>query len=292
MSAVSAVFKKKKRAKPNHSAAGNFLNMFLLILMGAFMVVPLVLSISNSFKPLEELFVFPPRLFVRNPTGKNYHDVFVLMSESWVPFSRYVFNTVFITVTGTAGHLIIASMCAYALSKHKFPGRNLIFGIIVTALMFSGQVTAIPNYLIMSKIGWLDHYVAIVVPAIAKPLGLFLMKQFMEQIPDTLLEAARIDGATEIHTFFRIAMPQVKSAWLTLIIFSFQDLWNAQGANYIYSEELKTLPYALSQIAAGGISRAGATAAVTVIMMIVPIAIFIISQSNIIETMASSGIKE
>lgn len=168
----------------------------------------------------------------------------------------------------------------------------MIFGIIVTALMFSGQVTAIPNYLIMSKIGWLDHYVAIVVPALAKPLGLFLMKQFMEQIPDTLLEAARIDGASEVHTFFRIAMPQVKSAWLTLIIFSFQDLWNAQGANYIYSEELKTLPYALSQIAAGGISRAGATAAVTVIMMIVPIVIFVVSQSNIIETMASSGIKE
>ena len=187
MSAVSAVFRKKKRAKPNHSAAGNFLNMLLLVLMGAFMVVPLVLSISNSLKPLEELFVFPPRLLVRNPTGKNYHDVFVLMSESWVPFSRYIFNTVFITLTGTLGHLIIASMCAYALAKHKFPGRNIIFGIIVTALMFSGQVTAIPNYLIMSKIGWLDHYVAIVVPALAKPLGLFLMKQFMEQIPDTLL---------------------------------------------------------------------------------------------------------
>ena len=115
------------------------------------------------------------------------------------------------------------------------------------------------------------------------------MKQFMEQIPDTLLEAARIDGASEFHTFFRIAMPQVKSAWLTLIIFSFQDLWNTQGANYIYSEELKTLPYALSQIAAGGISRA---AAVTVIMMVVPIVIFVVSQSNIIETMASSGIKE
>ncbi|MCM1224489.1 MAG: carbohydrate ABC transporter permease [Lachnospiraceae bacterium] len=289
---VKRLFRKRKRAKPNHSAAGNFTNMLLLVVMGLFMVVPLVLSISNSLKPLEELFVFPPRLLVRNPTGSNYHDVFVLMSESWVPFSRYIFNTVSITVLGTGGHLIIASMCAYALSKHKFPGRNIIFTIITTALMFSGQVTAIPNYLIISKIGWIDSHVAIIVPALAKPLGLFLMKQFMEQIPDTLLEAARIDGASEVHTFFHIAMPQVKSAWLTLIIFSFQDLWNAQGSNYIYSEELKTLPYALSQIAAGGIARAGATAAVTVIMMIVPIVIFIITQSNIIETMASSGIKE
>ena len=284
--------KKRKGVKPSHSRAGNFFNMFLLVLLGLFMVVPLVLSISNSLKPLEELFVFPPRLFVRNPTLKNFHDVFVLMSESWVPFSRYIFNTVLITVVGTLGHLIIASLCAYALAKHKFPGRNLIFGVIVTALMFAGQVTAIPNYLIMSKIGWLDSYLALIIPAIGKPMGLFLMKQFMEQIPDSLLEAARIDGSTEFLTFFKIAMPQVKPAWLTLIIFSFQDPWNMQGSNFIYSEDLKTLPYALSQIAAGGISRAGATAAVTVIMMIVPITIFIINQSSIVETMASTGIKE
>ena len=284
--------KKRKGVKPSHSRAGNFFNMFLLVLLGLFMVVPLVLSISNSLKPLEELFVFPPRLFVRNPTLKNFHDVFVLMSESWVPFSRYIFNTVLITVVGTLGYLIIASLCAYALAKHKFPGRNLIFGVIVTALMFAGQVTAIPNYLIMSKIGWLDSYLALIIPAIGKPMGLFLMKQFMEQIPDSLLEAARIDGSTEFLTFFKIAMPQVKPAWLTLIIFSFQDMWNMQGSNFIYSEDLKTLPYALSQIAAGGISRAGATAAVTVIMMIVPITIFIINQSSIVETMASSGIKE
>ena len=282
----------KKRAKPNHSLAGDMCSILLLVFMGAFMALPLVLAVSNSLKPLEELFIFPPRFFVRNPTLSNFHDVFVLMSESWVPFSRYIFNTVFITVVGTVGHLAVASLCAYALAKHRFPGRNFIFWIIVTALMFSSQVTAIPNYLIMSKMGWLDSYTALIAPAIAKPLGLFLMKQFMEQIPDSLLEAARIDGAKEFTVFWKIAMPQVKPAWLTLIIFCFQDLWNLQGANYIFSEQLKTLPYALSQISAAGISRSGATAAVAVIMMIVPISIFIVSQSNIIETMASSGIKE
>ena len=284
--------KQKKRVKPNHSKAGDFCSIFLLLFMGLFMALPLVLAISNSLKPLEELFIFPPRFFVRNPTWNNFHDVFVLMSQSWVPFTRYIFNTVFITLVGTLGHLLVASLCAYALAKHHFPGQKLIFWIIVTALMFSTQVTAIPNYLIMSKIGWLDSYSALIAPAIAKPLGLFLMKQFMEQIPASLLEAARIDGASEFTVFIKIAMPQVKPAWLTLIIFCFQDLWNLQGANYIYSEQLKTLPYALSQISAAGISRAGATAAVAVIMMIVPIAIFVVSQSNIIETMASSGIKE
>ena len=282
----------KKRSKPNHSRSGDVLSILILVVMGAFMALPLVLAISNSLKPLEELFIFPPRFFVRNPTLHNFHDVFVLMSQSWVPFTRYIFNTVFITLIGTFGHLAVASLCAYALAKHHFPGQKAIFWVIVTALMFSTQVTAIPNYLIMSKIGWLDSYLSLIVPAIAKPLGLFLMKQFMEQIPTTLLEAARIDGANEWTNFWRIAMPQVKPAWLTLIIFCFQDLWNLQGSNYIYSEQLKTLPYALSQISAAGIARSGATAAVAVIMMVVPITIFMISQSNIIETMASSGIKE
>lgn len=287
-----ALFKHKLRAKPNHSRGGDFVSILILILMGSFMALPLVLAVCNSLKPLEELFVFPPKFFVRNPTTDNFHDVFVLMRQSWVPFTRYIYNTVFITLVGTLGHLVVASLCAFALAKHKFPGRNFIFWIIVTALMFSTQVTAIPNYLIMSKIGLLDTYTSLILPAIAKPLGLFLMKQFMEQIPDSLLEAARIDGAKEFTVFLKIAMPQVKPAWLTLIIFCFQDLWNLQGSNYIFSEELKTLPYALSQISAAGISRAGATSAVAVIMMIVPIVIFVISQSNIIETMASSGIKE
>lgn len=284
-------FRIKKKA-PNRSIAGDSLNIIVLVLVGAFMGLPLLYAISNSLKPLEELFVFPPRFFVRNPTLNNFHDIFVLMASSWVPFTRYTFNTVFITIVGTLGHLLVASLCAFALAKHKFPGRNLIFGIIVTSLMFASQVTAIPNYIIMAKINWLDTYLALIIPAIAKPLGLFLMKQFMEQIPDTLLESARIDGAKEFQVFLKIGMPMVKPAWLTLIIFSFQDLWNLQGSNYIYSEELKTLPYALSQISAGGIARAGATSAVAVIMMIVPITIFIISQSSIIETMASSGIKE
>lgn len=286
------LFKHKKRKEASRSTAGNTISFIFLTVMGLFMALPIVLSFSNSLKPLEELFVFPPKFLVRNPTLDNFRDLFNLMSESWVPFTRYLFNTVFVTAAGTLGHVLIASMCAFALAKHKFPGAKLIFGIIVTALMFSVQVTAIPNYLIMSKLGWLDTYAALIVPAMAKPLGLFLMKQFMEQIPDALLEAARIDGANEFKIFYKVALPQVKPALLTLIIFCFQDLWNMQGATYIYSEELKTLPYALSQISAAGISRSGVTAAVTVIMMIVPIILFVLCQSNIVETMASSGIKD
>lgn len=282
----------RKRHKPNRSAGGNLAIYTLLILFGLFMAFPLVYAINSAFKPLDEIFVYPPRLFVQNPTFDNFQDLFVIMSRSWVPFSRYLFNTVFITIVGTAGHLLIASMGAYVLAKYDFPGSKTFFKVVITALMFNGYVTSIPNYLVMSKIGWIDTVMAVVVPAFAAPMGLFLMKQYMEGIPDTLIEAAKIDGAKEWRIFSRIVMPIVKPAWLTLMILSIQGLWNTRASNFIYSEQLKTLPYALQQIVSGGIARAGVGAAVSLVMMIVPVTAFIIVESNIIETMASSGIKE
>lgn len=198
----------------------------------------------------------------------------------------------FITAAGTAGHLIIASLGAFVLSKYEFPGSKLFFTIVVTALMFNGYVTAIPNYLIISKLGWIDTYWAVIIPAFAAPMGLFLMKQFMEGIPMSLIEAAMIDGAGLGKIFLQIVMPNVKPAWLTLIIFSVQSLWNNKAATFIYSEQKKTLVYALQQIQSGGIARTGQAAAVTVVVMIVPITIFILSESRILETMASSGLKE
>jgi ABC-type glycerol-3-phosphate transport system permease component len=281
-----------KRSKPNRSRVGDAGIYLLLILFGLFMAFPLVYAINGAFKPLDEIFVYPPKLFVKNPTLNNFQDLFVIMGKSWVPFSRYLYNTVFITTVGTVGHLLIASMGAYVLAKYDFPGGRFFFRVVVIALMFNGYVTAIPNYLVMSKIGWVDSVWAIVVPAFAAPMGLFLMKQYMEGIPDALLEAAKIDGAREWRIFSTIVMPMVKPAWLTLMILSVQNLWNTKASNFIYSEELKTLPYALQQIISGGVARAGVGAAVTLVMMIVPVSIFIISESNIIETMASSGIKE
>ncbi len=282
-----------KRRKPNRSRAGDIFVYLVLMGFGWFFLFPLLFAINNALKPLDEIFLFPPRLWVSKPTLDNFADLFVLMGKTWVPFSRYIFNTVFITVAGTLGHLWIASMAAYVLSKYRFPGSKLFFAIVTTALMFTPQVMAIPNYLVMTKLGWVDTYLAIIVPAFAAPLGLFLMKQFMEQIPDALIEAAKVDGAKEVRIYFRIVMPLVKPASLTLSIFSIQNLWNTRASNFIYAEELKTLPYALSQIISGGsVARAGVGAAVSMILMIVPLVFFIFAQSNIIETMASSGIKE
>ena len=281
-----------KRRKPNRSVWGDILLYFFLLLVAAVIVFPIVYAVSSALKPLDELFMFPPRIFAQNPTLDNFSDLFVTMGKSWVTFSRYLFNTVFITGVGTAGHLIVASMAAFVLAKYDFPGGKTFFRLVTVAMMFSGYVTAIPNYLIINALGWVDTYWAIIIPAFASPMGLFLMKQFMEGLPTSLIEAAKIDGASEWKVFANIVMPNVKPAWMTLIIFSVQALWNNKAATFIYSEERKTLVYALQQIQSGGIARTGQGAAVLVVVMIVPIAIFIFSESQILETMASSGLKD
>ena len=278
--------------KLNRSFAVTFLLFMLLGLFGAFMALPLIYTINHAFKPLDEIFLFPPRFFVRNPTMNNFYDLVNLMANSWVPFSRYISNTVIIAVIGTVGHVLFASAAAYPLAKYKFPGSKAIFNIVVLSLMFSPHVTAIPNYMIMSRVGWIDNHASLIIPSWAYPLGLFLMKQFMEQIPSALLEAAKIDGASEYRIYWQIVMPNVKPAWLTLIILRFPALWGSDGGSFIYSENLKTLNYALGQIIQGGIARAGVGAAVGLILMIVPITLFVISQSSVIQTMATSGIKD
>ncbi len=276
----------------NRSLYGDVLLLLALLTFGAFTAYPMIFIINNAFKPLSEILIFPPKLFVRNITFNNFLDLFQLMAESWIPVSRYVFNTILITVVGTAGHVIFASMAAYPLAKHRFPGSSSLSKIIVYSLMFNTAVTAIPAYIIMTQIGLIDTLWAIILPAFAFSLGLYLMKNFMEQIPMAYIESAYMDGASEYQIFWRIIMPLVKPAWLTLIILSFQTLWGATGGQYIYNEALKPLSFALNQIVGGGIARTGVVAAVSLFMMAVPVTVFIVSQSSIIETMAHSGIKE
>ncbi len=284
---------RKHRVVLNRSYSGDFGITLFLILMGSFLFIPMYYTVIQSLKPLDELWMFPPRFYVISPTFRNFNDLFNLMNESWVPFSRYIFNTVFISVAGTFGNLLLSSMCAYALAKIKFPGRKTIFNIIVASLMFHSTVSAIANFITLSTLGWIDTYLARIVPAWCTSLGLYLMKQFMEtNVNNAVLESSRIDGATEWKTFWVIAMPMVKPAWLTLIVYSFKDLWNSGASIYIQSEQLKSFNYAVSQMVSDGISRQGASAAATVISMMVPILVFVVTQSNIIETMGSSGMKD
>lgn len=283
--------KKYRRVRLSRSRFGDVVLFVILFAFALFSAYPLVFAICNAFKPLDELFIFPPKLFPRHFTISNFVDLFNLMSNSQIPISRYFVNTVWITFAGTVGHVILASLCAYPLAKHKFVGKKVLNQLIVYSLMFSTAVTSIPIYMIISRLHLLDTQWAIIIPAWGYTLGLFLMRQFMTNIPNDLLEAAKIDGANEFTIFWKIVMPTVKPAWLTLIILLFQQLWGTDGGNYIFTENLKPFSYALSQIVSGGIARTGTAAAVTVIMLIIPITVFIINQSKMLETMASSGIK-
>lgn len=256
------------------------------------MIFPIYLSVVQSLKPTQELFLFPPKLYVMNVTGQNFVDLLNTASNMWVPFSRYVFNSVFVAVVVTVAQLIFSSSCAFALAKGNFPGKKTLNKVIEIALLFTSTVTFIMQYMVMATMGLIDTYWAITLPYIATPMGMFLMRQFMGQIPDAIIEAAKLDGAGAIRTCWQIVMPNVKPAWLTLMIFAFQGAWQITGYSFIYNEALKPIPTVMQQISAAGIARAGVSAAAVVITMIPPIVVFLFCQSNVMETMAQSGLKD
>lgn len=275
------------------SKFGNFMLFFILFVAGLFSTLPLVYCICTSFKPLDELLIFPPRFFVQRPTIGNYTVLPDLMASLKVPFSRYLLNSLFTSIVTTLFYIIIASMAAYVLSKGRFRGRNTIFWAVQFALMFNATTLAVPQYVIFSKLRMIDTYWIYILPQFASTLGVFLAKQYIEgYIPDALLEAAKIDGANQFKVFWSVVMPIIKPAWLTLMLFSFRDLWSQAPTGMIFTEQLKALPQVISQITTGGTARAGSAMAVTVIMMIPPILVFLISQSNVVEAMSSAGIKE
>lgn len=279
--------------KYTRSKAGNVLYFLFLITAGLFSALPLVYCITTSFKPIDELLKFPPSLVVvKRPTMQNYLSLPNLLSNLKIPLSRYIFNSLFVSVLTTVLYIIIASMAAYVLAKSKLKIRRVYFNIVQYALLFTAYTLAVPQYLIFSKLGMIDTYAVYILPYLASTMGVFLMKQYMEgYIPDTLIEAAQIDGAGNYRIFFQIVFPIVKPAWLTLTLFSFRDIWSAVPQGTIFSEELKTLPQIMAQINAGGIARSGSAMAVTVIMMVPPILVYLISQSNVVEAMSSAGIK-
>ena len=282
----------KKTKRVNRSTGGNILVFLMLLILGGFMILPVLYTVVQAFKPMEELFIFPPRFTISNPTAKNFKLIGQLVDNLWVPFSRYAFNSIFVSAAGTAGNVIIASMAAYPLAKNDFPGKKVLFKIVTVALLFSGGVLGLAQYIIMAKLHMINTYWALILPSVATPMGLFLMKQFMEGISTSLLEAARLDGMNEFQIYWSIVMPNVKPAWLTMIIFAFQGMWSMTGGNFIYKEGLKMLPTALAQIQSGGIARAGVAAAANLLMFLPPVAMFLITQSSIMETMAHAGIKE
>lgn len=283
--------KRIMKRRVSRSYGGNLVVFVFLLLVGIFMVLPILYSLINAFKPINELFLYPPRFFVYHPTLENFRELFRLQDTSLVPFERYVFNSLFTSIIGTAAYVVVAALAAYPLAKHKFRGKTLLFQVIVWAILFRPEVTGIPQYVILSKLHMVDTYWALLFPAMATSFGVFLMRQFMLGIPEEILESGRMDGLGEFGNFWKIVMPMVKPAWLTLMIFTFQAMWNTTGVQFIYSENLKMLPVALQQISTTGFARAGVASTVALLLMFPPIIIFIFSQKSVIQTMAHSGLK-
>lgn len=288
------IVRKIKKIKPSRV----LLYLFIIALV-SFTALPIVYVVSTAFKPLDELFLFPPRFFVRRPTLQNFGDLFTALSSSTVPFTRFLFNSVFVTAATVALTVVVSAMGAYGLVKHAPKGSGLIMSVVLAALMFSPHVTQIPSYMIVKNMGLLNTYWALILPKIAVAYNFFLMERFTRQIPDALIEACRIDGASEWTIFWRIVMPILRPAWATLIVFSFISNWNDYFSPLVYidSQAMKTLPLALQTITGGAgvgtldMARAGAGAAVSFIMLVPTILIYLSMQAQIMKTMAYSGIK-
>ncbi len=267
-----------------------------LTVLALLMLMPLVYLASTAFKPIHELFLFPPRFFVMNPTLLNFRDLLLITGTSVVPFSRYIFNSVVVTGSIVAGGVFISAMAAYPLAKHNMPFRQHIFSLIVAALMFSPMVLQIPQYLLISKSGLMNTYFAQILPFLAAPVGMFLMTQFLKQIPDALLEAARIDGAGEWRVFRSIVLPMLKPAIATFALLSFVQAWNDPYPAMVYAteEDMKSLPVAIQTISggAGVVARVGTYAAASFLMVIPTMLVFVVTQRMVLQTMAHSGLKD
>ena len=291
---MKSTFRGRPR-RSNRSPAGTVV-LFLLILISAlFMLLPVLYAVGAAFKPLDEIYIFPPRLFAHNPTWKNFQEIGALADTFWVPMSRYLFNTILICSVTTFGHLLLSSLAAYPLALHNFPGKRFLNTMVKWSLLFTSAAMLLPQYVVMSKLKIINTYWAIILPAMQSSLGLYLMMNFMTQVPQALLEAARLDGASEWRVWYQIVMPNIKPAWLTVMIFTFQAIWNTTGTTQmtqlIYDEKYKMVSSLLSQIVSGGTARAGVGSAFSLLLMLPPVILFILCQSRIIETMSNSGMK-
>ncbi len=270
----------------------------ILLPLAALMLLPIIFIFSHAFKPPDELFAYPPRFFVVNPTFKNFTDLFSKMSNSGVPVSRYLFNSILITVVTVAASIVVSSTAAYALSKKRFGLKKALFAINTIALMFVPIAVTIPRFLIINNLGLLDTFLVHILPGLAMPVGLFLIKQFIDGIPDEVIEAAQIDGASDIEIYWRIILPMIRPALATIAILTFQAAWNNAdiSSTYINTESLKTFAFYLGTLTAtstgaNAVAGQGIAAAASLIMFLPNLVIFIFLQSQVMSTMSHSGLK-
>jgi len=258
------------------------------------MLMPIIYIICQAFKPLDELFYFPPRIYVIHPTLSNFEELFRLARVTGLPWLRYLLNSLLITIVYVVAVLFLTVTTGYAFSKKQFKAKKVLFQINQLALMFIAVAVQIPTYLIISALGLIDNFLVHIIPALAVPVYIFLMKQNIDEVPKEILESARLDGANDLQIILRFVIPLVKPTIATVAILAFQAIWNSGGASTIYlnSESLKTLPYYLGLLTSqAGIKASGVSAASSLILFVPNLVIFIVMQSKVMNTMARSGIK-
>lgn len=278
--------------RAGRKVGGSIAIFLFLLILGLFMVLPIWLMIVNAVKPVNEMFIFPPKWYTLNPTLDNFKDTYRVLGQMWVPFSRYVFNSIFVTASVTVLQCVFASMAAFCLAKVNFPGSKFINAVIVLSLLYNSSVIYLMQYMVMSELNMINKMSALILPAVGSSMGLYLMRQSMMSVPDAMIEAAKVDGANLFTICWRIVIPNQKPALMTMAIFAFQGAWNITGGSVVYDESLKTLPTVIQQAASAGISRQGVTMAAAVILFAPPVLFFILAQSQVMETMAHSGIKD
>lgn len=277
--------------KHSDRLAGNIAVFLFLTVFSIFMALPIYLAFVMAVKPEQELFVFPPKLYTLNPTLDNFRNMLEDLSKSQlVPFSRYFFNSMFVTIAVTLLQCIFSAMAGFVLAKCRFKGKNFLNAVIVVSLLYQNNVIYIMQYTLIAKLNMINTYSALIFPMIASPMSLFLMRQSISQVPDEIIEAGKIDGANLFRICWQIIMPNQKPALATVMIFAFQSAWNMQSGSFIYKENFKTLPTAIQQLIASGISKTGISASASVIMLLPPVIIFIFARKSVIKTMAHSGI--
>lgn len=263
--------------------------------LALFMLLPLVYIFCHAFKPMEELFAYPPRFFVRNPTLANFRAMFRASQTSGIPMSRYVFNSFIVTIVDVVCSILISTMAGFALSKLKFRGKFVLMEINNAALMFVSVAVMIPRYLVVKNLGITETYLAHILPLLAMPVNLFLVKQFIDQIPDTLVDAAYIDGASDFAVYRKIVIPLIKPAIATSAILAFQQVWSyVESSNlYISNDGMRTLAFYMNTLAASNnvVAGQGIAAATSLVMFIPNLVVFIFCQKSVMNTMAHSGIK-
>lgn len=272
------------------------IKLYLILLpFAAFMILPLVFIINHAFKPMQELFAFPPTFLVKQPSLENFHNLTKTAQSSAIPLSRYIFNSLVVTLIVIAFSLLFSSMAAYALSKKQFRGKKLGMELNNAALMFVATAVTIPRYLIINGIHIQNTYWAHILPLLALPVSVFLLKQFIDQVPDSLIEAAIIDGAGEFRIYWSVVMPLIRPALATSALLIFQSVWNNLETSqlFITNESLRTLAFYLSTFASNTntVVGQGVAAAASLIIFVPNLLLFVFMQSKVINTMAHSGLK-